>query len=238
MQPPSSSVAEGVRCGCSPNDGRETGETVQIRTIQPHRLTEAVSVIARAFRDEPIIGQMVAEDAAQRDRKIRDYFAWSIRVTGLSNTDVAIDPLTDRVLGVALWEPPGHRPHTVRGAIALPGALRGIGRSGFTTLKAFGRAGLRKHPEQPHWHLVDVGTCPSARGRGVGAALVRHRLECADRDQRIVSLEATTEGSARLYERLGFERRDRLVGVADGVTVMWREPDMPSAPRRAGGAAL
>lgn len=179
---------------------------------------------------------MVPAGVVHRDRKIAAYFNWSVRVTGLGNTDVAIDPLTDRVVGVALWEPPGHRPRRVRGALAYPGALRSIGRAGMAALEAFGRAGDGAHPDHPHWHLVDVGVCPSARGLGVGAALVRHRVAIAEQGRHIVSLEATTEGSARLYERLGFERKCALAGVADGVTVMWRALGGVAASGGAAGA--
>ena len=208
---------------------------LQIRTLEPRRLAEAASTIARAFRDEPIIGRMVPAGTAQRDRKIADYFAWSIRVTGVHNTDVAIDPLTDRIVGVALWEPPGHRPQRIRGAVELPGVLRGMGRMGFSVLSAFERASLGRHPEEPHWHLVDVGACPSVRGLGVGTRLVQHRLELADLGREIVSLEATTEASAKLYERLGFERQSVLAGVAEGVTVMWRAPEPTRALAAQGG---
>jgi len=65
-------------------------------------------------------------------------------------------------------------------------------------------------PAEPHWYLRDIAASPRARGRGVGSALLRHRLAVIDAGGREpVFLEATSAGSRRLYERFGF----RAVGT-------------------------
>lgn len=197
---------------------------MQIRTLSYGRLREAAQVLAEAFADEPIIVSMVAHDAPNRSKKIANYFVWSILLTGLETVDVAIDPFTEEVVGVALWEPPNHTPHTMKASFAKPGVLQGIGRSGLNALNDFERAGEGKHPHEPHWSLVDVGTSPAVRGMGVGADLIRHRLAMIDREGRLASLQATTARSAQLYERLGFEHVHALGGAATGVSMMWRKP--------------
>jgi ribosomal protein S18 acetylase RimI-like enzyme len=61
-------------------------------------------------------------------------------------------------------------------------------------------------PPEPHWYLHDIGAGPEARGRGVGSALLEHRLGLVDQSgTALMFLEATTPGSRRLYERFGFE---------------------------------
>jgi ribosomal protein S18 acetylase RimI-like enzyme len=59
--------------------------------------------------------------------------------------------------------------------------------------------------------LEDVVVDESARGRGVGEALVKECIEVArSRGAAIVELQTARSRAAanRLYERMGFERRD------------------------------
>ena len=57
-------------------------------------------------------------------------------------------------------------------------------------------------PEEPHWYLTDIVVSPDMQGHGVGSALLEHRLGLVGDDP--IFLEATTAGSARLYQRHGF----------------------------------
>lgn len=60
-------------------------------------------------------------------------------------------------------------------------------------------------PSEDHWYFHDLVTSPAARGRGLGRALLDHRLAIVDADPLPVFLESTTPASRRLYERYGFE---------------------------------
>lgn len=193
---------------------------VHIQTLNAERLREAAEVLASAYEHEPIIGRMIPTDAADRPRKIADFFAWSLLSTGLENIDVAHDPEDDAIVGVAIWEPPHHEPRDADGALAV--VMAGIGDAGWEALQLFDGASVGKHPEGA-WHLVDIGTAPRARGTGAGSTLLRHRLAKIDARDETASLEATTEAAAQIYERFGFVRKFELSGVAEGVTVMWRE---------------
>ena len=197
---------------------------MQIRSLEPKRLREAAKVLAEAFTDEPVIAQMLPLGTMHRQRKIADYFVWSMRLSGLDTVDVAVDPDTDKIVGVARWKRPGRVSRWYTGLPATPGVLRGVGRRGLRALDAYEAAGEGKHPAEPHWHLVDIGTCLAARGHGVGTALIEHRLAAIDAAGCIASLEATSPRNARLYERLGFAHQHELDGAASGVCVMWRQP--------------
>ena len=61
------------------------------------------------------------------------------------------------------------------------------------------------HPREPHWYLPMVGVDPAAQGGGLGSALLGHALRRCDAEGLPAYLEATSEGSARLYRRHGFE---------------------------------
>lgn len=79
------------------------------------------------------------------------------------------------------------------------------------------------HPREfPHLYLHSIATVPEHRGKGAGAALLADRVGAADVP---VYLEASTERSARLYERLGFVREGGRLALPEGGPVlvpMWR----------------
>lgn len=201
---------------------------MQIRTLEPRRLREAAKVLSEAFTDEPVIAQMLPLGTLHRQRKIADYFVWSMRLSGLDTVDVAIDPQTDRIVGVARWRRPGHVTRWYSGLPATPGVLRGVGRRGLRALDAYEAAGAGKHPAEPHWHLVGVGTSASARGIGLGTTLLEHRLSAIDAASCIASVEASSPRSAEFYARLGFAQQHELDGAASGACVMWRQPNAQS----------
>ncbi len=61
------------------------------------------------------------------------------------------------------------------------------------------------HPQEPHWHLVIIGTDPICQGQGYGAALLAHTLAICDQQQELVYLEATNARNVALYQKHGFE---------------------------------
>jgi GNAT superfamily N-acetyltransferase len=82
------------------------------------------------------------------------------------------------------------------------------------------------HPEKvPHLYLFSIAVVPEHRGAGAGGAMLKARLATAEQEGMPVYLEASTEDSARLYRRHGFEAiGDRLRLPEEGPTLipMWR----------------
>ena len=66
------------------------------------------------------------------------------------------------------------------------------------------RAMQEHHPTEPHYYIRCVGVRPGLQGQGLGSALMRPTLERCDSDGVPAYLEASSERSAALYERLGF----------------------------------
>jgi RimJ/RimL family protein N-acetyltransferase len=73
----------------------------------------------------------------------------------------------------------------------------------------------RNHLQEPHYYIRWVGVATSFQGQGLGTALLRPTLDRCDREGRPAYLEASTERSAALYERLGFVHLGELQ-VPDG----------------------
>jgi GNAT superfamily N-acetyltransferase len=124
--------------------------------------------------------------------------------------------------GVALWLSPGVTPDEASLISVVQDTIKGATKdamfSMFEQMDAF-------HPREAHWHLPLVGVDPAHRGKGIGAALLRHVLNACDRQKVLAYLEATSWQNLRLYERNGFEALG-TIQVADSppVVPMMRKP--------------
>jgi GNAT superfamily N-acetyltransferase len=82
-----------------------------------------------------------------------------------------------------------------------------------------------RHVRGAHYYVRDIGVLPRRQGQGVGSALLRPTLERCDREGLPAYLEASSERSAALYERLGFGiRRVLRVGAGPPLWLMLRAP--------------
>ncbi|QIG94502.1 GNAT family N-acetyltransferase [Bradyrhizobium sp. 6(2017)] len=61
------------------------------------------------------------------------------------------------------------------------------------------------HPEEPHWYFTMLGIDPMHQGSGRGGRLFQYGLAILDEAKGLAFNEATSLGSARLYERLGWK---------------------------------
>ena len=82
----------------------------------------------------------------------------------------------------------------------------------------------------PHYYVRDIGVYPDMQGNGLGGALLRPTLERCDREGLPAYLEASSERSAALYERLGFRHTKELrVGGSPPLWLMIRPPNSSQA---------
>ena len=178
----------------------------------------AAGVVAAALEDDAVIRAMVPGDH-DRLARLTSVHASVLRMTWASGgaVDVARDAADGPVVGVAVWEAPGARVALRAALRELPRLVRAVGPvhlpAGVHALRVFDR----HRPRYPHWFLADLAAAPSARGKGVGSALLAHRLAAVDAAGLPAYLEATTEGSRRLYERFGF-RAVETIRLRGGVT--------------------
>lgn len=69
-------------------------------------------------------------------------------------------------------------------------------------------------------YIAIMATLPSHQRKGLGGQIMKHLTDQADAAGKPMYIEASSEGSARLYERHGFVRRS---------THTWGQPDVPGA---------
>jgi GNAT superfamily N-acetyltransferase len=88
------------------------------------------------------------------------------------------------------------------------------------------RAMEKRHLREPHFYVRTVGVRTALQGKGVGSMLMQPTLDRADSAGLPTYIEASSERSAALYERLGFLHMGVLELPEDGppVWLMRRPP--------------
>lgn len=185
---------------------------LEVRTATPADRRDVVRVMALAFDDDPVTRWLVPP-GRPLTRLFAAHARWSHNAPG--STDLAL--LDGQPVGAAFWDPPGFRAPAWRQLAAIPayaGALgRNLGRGA-----ALERLMHQARPSGQLWYLAGVGAV--VRGRGIGTALLRHRL---DQVSAPAYLESSKHENIPLYERFGFELREPL-RLPDGPELwpMWR----------------
>lgn len=91
---------------------------------------------------------------------------------------------------------------------------------------AAGELMAKHHPKEPHLFLFTIGTRPSARGSGLGKALLAPVLAVCDAKGAACYLENSNPDNYSYYAMHGFESRGEFVCGEGGPPLepMWRDP--------------
>lgn len=194
-----------------------------IRKMTSTDVVPVARTLACAFEHDPHFRWIVRGDRTRRERLERGFATFLGRVW-LSQDEGYTH---ERLIGAALWMPPGTWHVGVLTQLRLgPATVRALRSDTSRLLKALNFID-RKHPRSPrHWYLPIIGVTPAWQGRGYGAALLRPALDQVDRDRMPAYLEASTARNRALYERHGFEVLEECRYAADAPPMwrMWREP--------------
>jgi ribosomal protein S18 acetylase RimI-like enzyme len=204
-----------------PNEQRERTPAqspgLALRIASPDDVHRLADVLADAFYDDPIFCWMMPGERSRLGR-LRRFFAVQVRHVGLARGRVWT---SENLVGASISTPPGAWRVPPRAALLL-GATLGLRLPRATRLLA---AVESRHPRDPHYYFADIGVHSSMQGRGFGSALMRPTLERCDRERLPAYLEASSERSAALYERLGFRITSELcVAGSPPLRLMLRPP--------------
>lgn len=197
-----------------------------VRTAGDADAAEIAAVLGRAFDDDPVWRWLLPDDAS-RVRRMTALFGVMLRQVHLRHGATEATGRNGGTEAAALWDPPGHWhiPLRRQAAQGVP-LVRILGTRTPATLRALG-AIEKHHPKEPHWYLAVLGTDPPAQGNGLGAALLRSRLDRCDAEGLPSYLESSKEQNVPYYERFGFRVTRELTLPGKGcppVWLMWREP--------------
>jgi GNAT superfamily N-acetyltransferase len=177
-------------------------------------------MLAEAFLDDPVFGWLMG-DGGRRRARLRRYFGIDLGHLTLPRGRVWT---TDDLVGAALTLPPGKwrvPPHVS----VLQGSAFGVRVARAARMGAAMEWRHMRLVREPHYYVRDIGVHPKEQGKGLGSALMRPTLERCDREGLPAYIEASSERSAVLYERLGFEHIEELrVSGSPPLWLMLRPP--------------
>ncbi|MFJ2748861.1 GNAT family N-acetyltransferase [Streptomyces sp. NPDC087297] len=109
----------------------------------------------------------------------------------------------------------------------VPARMRAVADPDNERCELVGRLTGAVHPTaEEHEYLLMIAVAPGRQGEGLGTELMRPVLERCDREGVPAYLEASSERSKELYERLGWEFTGEAVRLPEGPLMwpMWRKP--------------
>jgi ribosomal protein S18 acetylase RimI-like enzyme len=195
-----------------------------VRAAGVGEVAQVSGTLADALANDPVFSWLLPSQR-RRDARLRRLFAlelahWVFPAGGRALT-------TDDFRGANVELPPGRS----QMSMSLSGAIGLVHVFGVRLLRAGRLQGFfdRNHPQEPHYYIRTLGVATRFQGQGLGTALLRPTLDRCDQEGVPAYLEASSERSAALYERLGFMHLGEL-RVPDGGPRFWPMRRPPAAP--------
>lgn len=196
-----------------------------LRRATAEDISRLQTVLGEAFHDDPVIAWLMP-NAGKRRARLRRFFGIELRHMAIPRGHVWT---TSDLSGVALSLPPGAWRVPPRVTL-LEGGAFGVHIARAARLGATMEWRHARDVREPHYYVRDVGVLPDMQGKGLGSALMRPTLDLCDREGLPAYLEASSERSAALYERLGFRHVDELrVAGSPPLWLMLRSPHLREA---------
>lgn len=168
---------------------------MEVRTTRKRERRSLSKTLAVAFADDPVVRWLMpaARHDLQLFRVLAAHFHAAPGCADVAFVDASVE-------GVALWDPPGHQVparHQLMGSSRLRLAM---GAAEFRRCAVLETAFARARPPGQLWYLAELGA--SMPGRGIGSALLEHRLTRIDEP---AYLHSSNVVNVPLYRRHGFE---------------------------------
>ncbi|MFI7409180.1 GNAT family N-acetyltransferase [Streptomyces sp. NPDC049627] len=198
---------------------------VAIRTAGEGDRELVIGLLDAAFQDDPVSGWVFPGEEYRRAK----HPALMAAFTDIVLADGRID-LTEDGTACALWLSVPAQDHGLDPEHADdegPARLRAEIDPDNERIEQIARLTAAIHPSgRAHEYLWMIGVAPGHQGLGLGTALITSVLDRCDQDGLPAYLEASNARSRQLYERLGFELKERPLALPDGPRMwpMWREP--------------
>ncbi|MFF2163192.1 GNAT family N-acetyltransferase [Streptomyces sp. NPDC058175] len=200
---------------------------VAIRRATEGDRADLVRLLDEAFMDDPVSGWVFPEPAHRRRRHAGLMAAF----IDISLSEGYVD-ITEDGAAAALWLSVPARPDGAGGTDEGddgPAQLRAAVDPDNERVEEIGLLTSGIHPrDRAHEYLWMIAVDPARQGQGLGTALMEPVLDRCDREGVASYLEASSDRSRVLYERLGFVCTGSGIALPDGPTMwpMWRDPQV------------
>jgi ribosomal protein S18 acetylase RimI-like enzyme len=188
-------------------------ENLEVRELRDAEIPDAVGVLARGMRDNPIHVAAYGDDPERRLRCHAAVMRGLFRVFDAQEPLVAIREGT--LIGVCgAASSPGCQPTAAQRLRLLP-TMAGLGPRTASRVGAWLAAWGKHDPSEPHVHLGPVAVDAHLQGGGIGSAMMREHCRRLDETGRIGYLETDKRENVPFYERFGYEvtEEDDVIGV-------------------------
>lgn len=189
-------------------------EETTIRTLSRGEAALVGDVVADSHADYPAFTYLFP-DRLQR-RRVLQRLMTGVARDAYPFGEVHVAVQDERMLGVAVWLPPGRFPWTPwRKLKASSTFLPLLWQTPPSTSEFFalGANAEEAAPSEPHWNLQVLGIRRKAQGQGLGGRLLQPVLAQADLEGVLCYLETADPDNLDFYQRFGFEfdRRHQLI---------------------------
>lgn len=188
---------------------------------------EAVAVLARGMRDNPVHVAAFGPDSEHRRQVLERLFA------ALFETMDAQQPIGlregARLVAVTGVAPPGRCQPTPRQALDMAPAILAAGPRAAARTARWVRAWAAHDPADTHVHLGPLAVDADLQGQGIGSRLLAEHCRRLDRSGEVGYLETDKRENVSFYARQGFETVGEAVVLATPCWFMRR----PARPRSA-----
>lgn len=190
-------------------------EEPTIRRAGEDDLETILDVLGDAFANDPVVSWVTPKT---------QYARYAFELTVPSCLEHGLTFIATDGSGAASWLPPGVAlASPVTPTIVVKGLIE-YGPASLLRALATLLQSQRRHPKEDFYYLFTIGSLRSARGRGVGSALMREGLARCDADRMPAYLESSNVKNLPFYRKHGFEVVDELRLAMNGPTLwlMWR----------------
>jgi GNAT superfamily N-acetyltransferase len=194
---------------------------IELSTVRPEEISLAAGMAARGMRDNPFSVALFGDDPVRRMRGLEPMFHWM-----LASVQGAALAARRRgaIVGIAAMSPPDRcfyrqtaaqeKTLSVAGrsiGVLVPRipwrvllSLLAVGPGAMARISAWGEAGMRHDPSEPHQHVELVVVEAGLQGLGIGRLMMEELCHQMDAVGAVSYLETDKPGNVRFYEQFGF----------------------------------
>lgn len=193
------------------DEARGVLKGLEVGALDAAEKEEALAVVVRGMRDNPLHVAVFGEDPEIRARRVRRLLGGEFAVLGLQSHMLAARSADGAIVGVVGMLPPSEDRPTIAQQLRLLPRLLSTGPRAAVRAASWMGTWAKHDPAEPHWHVGPVAVDAHLQGKGVGSRLMRVFCAKMDAAHENAYLETDKPENVRFYERFGFE----VVGEQD-----------------------
>jgi GNAT superfamily N-acetyltransferase len=192
---------------------------IAVGVLSADELPAAGLLLARAYRDNPMMFELLGDDPALRVSA--NEVALRARIACMNPPAIVVRE-GGRLIGVCGADPPGGSQMTDADMLAIMNAFNAAGPDTFRRTMEMLQQFASKSPPQPYWNLGPVGVDPEHQGRGIASAMLDAFCRMLDEQHAASFLETDGEKNVPLYAKFGYELTEQATVLGFPMWFMYR----------------